>query len=440
MDSLASGKSSVNFDHVIESCQHAYGWGDDEAFSILKEYRRFLELKIVLQEHKPPSRIIPSLPVAQMWYQHILDTAVYYEDCQQLCGNVIHHDPRSNASNKATLKRRMEDTVLAYQARFGEQPDKKIWRYDDIEEIQRAAVAPGYGSERSSHRQSGIESKQRNTSSFREEKPISASLRGGAPKRGTTTSSRSSSNRFNIDAFDVVVPDASSSEILRGRQSSRRTIDEGSRRVYSPERNNKKNPEERHDSTVSLDSTLAVQDKNPVVNREIEFKHQTVKFNLTFRKPDDSGVVMRTIAMKRNEAFGQKLDSFSDSLQKYGVRNPIHYFLMNQRIMAEDTPASLKCFNHDIRTIQAQQAVGDEAMSFTVRLNHDFIGNHVQKYRMKPWKPLEKCFRHFAETYDQPLSNLKFIHAEHEITIEDSPNDIGLQVDGIIWCRATKMD
>jgi hypothetical protein len=57
---------------------------------LAKEYRQFLYL---IMKH-PSQTVIPwSQALDDFWHEHILDTAKYAKDCEDLFGGFIHHNP-----------------------------------------------------------------------------------------------------------------------------------------------------------------------------------------------------------------------------------------------------------------------------------------------------------------------------------------------------------
>ena len=53
------------------------------------DYRRFLKLCAKY----PDAPIVPTEEVDEFWHLHILDTQRYGEDCEQIFGAMLHHDP-----------------------------------------------------------------------------------------------------------------------------------------------------------------------------------------------------------------------------------------------------------------------------------------------------------------------------------------------------------
>jgi hypothetical protein len=53
------------------------------------DYRRFLKLCAKY----PDAPIVPTEEVDEFWHLHILDTQRYGEDCEQIFGGMLHHDP-----------------------------------------------------------------------------------------------------------------------------------------------------------------------------------------------------------------------------------------------------------------------------------------------------------------------------------------------------------
>jgi hypothetical protein len=76
------------------------GWPEPQAFKALEEYRRFLFLTLTR-----PEPIVPTTFVDTAWHAHILDTAKYRQDCENVFGFFLDHFPyfgmRSNADRDA---------------------------------------------------------------------------------------------------------------------------------------------------------------------------------------------------------------------------------------------------------------------------------------------------------------------------------------------------
>jgi len=98
-----------------------------KAASIYKEYCRFIELKITMGDYDA-LKLSPSPLVDSMWHLHILDTRRYSDMCSTL-PSFIHHNPDGGNDPEARRKR-YENTLLAYRARFGKDATSTIWPSD----------------------------------------------------------------------------------------------------------------------------------------------------------------------------------------------------------------------------------------------------------------------------------------------------------------------
>ncbi|MGD1900019.1 MAG: glycine-rich domain-containing protein [Phormidesmis sp.] len=88
-------------------------WSLERATQAIEQYRRFL----ILTQHYPDNRIVPSREVDEVWHVHILDTAKYREDCDVLFGKFIDHWPYFGLKDKAERKE-LNDAFSETQALF----------------------------------------------------------------------------------------------------------------------------------------------------------------------------------------------------------------------------------------------------------------------------------------------------------------------------------
>ena len=108
--------NALNFDPIMTRCPNATA-------ALLREYKRFLVLKVVLKDFDA-SVLSPPAEVDTLWHAHILDTKHYRATCDALGGDFIDHNPDGGLDAAARLARR--STALAqYQQLFGASPD--IW-------------------------------------------------------------------------------------------------------------------------------------------------------------------------------------------------------------------------------------------------------------------------------------------------------------------------
>jgi len=106
-----------------------HGFSEGFAKRVLKGYRQFMELKSVMNDWQE-LKLSPSIPINQMWEQHLLDNLNYTEDCLLLFGRVIGHNPDSILDG-AALHERIMTTKIAFQARYGDDLDQDVWDFGD---------------------------------------------------------------------------------------------------------------------------------------------------------------------------------------------------------------------------------------------------------------------------------------------------------------------
>jgi len=81
-------------------------------------YRRFL----FLTYYYPERQIVPSREIDRVWHTHILDTAKYREDCNQLFGHFIDHWPYSGMRNAVDWQAQQlafTETQTLFEQHFG---------------------------------------------------------------------------------------------------------------------------------------------------------------------------------------------------------------------------------------------------------------------------------------------------------------------------------
>ena len=114
---------------LVERCMRVHGFSEAFAKRVLKGYRQFMELKSVMNDWSE-LKLAPSVPINQMWEQHLLDNLSYSEDCLLLFGRVIGHNPDAILDG-AALSSRITTTKIAFQARYGDDLDADVWDYGD---------------------------------------------------------------------------------------------------------------------------------------------------------------------------------------------------------------------------------------------------------------------------------------------------------------------
>jgi len=95
---------------------------------VLHAYREFLECKASVEDFDG-TQLEPSVPVYQMWSQHILDTKRYVEDCTLLFGRVLHHDPDLFRDYQSRPERINKTMQLICEKNKVSYVDPTIWHF-----------------------------------------------------------------------------------------------------------------------------------------------------------------------------------------------------------------------------------------------------------------------------------------------------------------------
>jgi len=85
-----------------------------------QEYRRFLTLRVL----HPDARLVPTELIDTFWHAHILDTRVYFFDCNTVFGHYLHHHPYlelSGDDSQNEMNSLFKMTEQLYRAHFGEE-------------------------------------------------------------------------------------------------------------------------------------------------------------------------------------------------------------------------------------------------------------------------------------------------------------------------------
>ena len=114
---------------LLKRCIELLAWRVDFAMNVLLAYKDFLEAKVSISDFDG-TMLEPSMPIYQMWSQHILDTACYNNDCELLFGRVLHHDPdlfKDVLQRTARIQRTMQ---LVFEKNGGAAYiDPIVWSY-----------------------------------------------------------------------------------------------------------------------------------------------------------------------------------------------------------------------------------------------------------------------------------------------------------------------
>jgi hypothetical protein len=100
------------------------GWSREYADSIEAAYKTYLVMLAKYQEHAED--IMLAKDVDEFWHTHILQTIKYADDCEQVFGAFLHHNPHVGPRTAADLQARAEmadKTRHIYAQEFGEAQD-----------------------------------------------------------------------------------------------------------------------------------------------------------------------------------------------------------------------------------------------------------------------------------------------------------------------------
>lgn len=113
---------------LLKRCIELLSWRVDFAMNVLGSYRDFLECKVSVGDFAG-TQLEPSLPIYQMWSQHILDTKSYTKDCELLFGKVLHHDPDLYRNYDSRQERVNKTMRLIYERKKGGFVDPVVWHF-----------------------------------------------------------------------------------------------------------------------------------------------------------------------------------------------------------------------------------------------------------------------------------------------------------------------
>ena len=101
-------------------CSDSYAltpWPQDHVKTLELLYRRFLHL---ITTH-PTIPLAPPACIDEYWHAHILHTRQYINDCTNIAGGYIHHEPADSRNpDRESLKVAFQNTCDLYEQTFGE--------------------------------------------------------------------------------------------------------------------------------------------------------------------------------------------------------------------------------------------------------------------------------------------------------------------------------
>src|SRR5688572_3250946 len=118
------------------------GWTRPYADSIAVAYKTYLTMLVKYPDDAED--ILLSEDVDEFWHTHILQTRKYMQDCQNVFGNYLHHEPYVGEVTSADIERRTvqaEKTRQLYEREFGgTRQSEMAWAGKSIK-VERAAYS-----------------------------------------------------------------------------------------------------------------------------------------------------------------------------------------------------------------------------------------------------------------------------------------------------------
>jgi hypothetical protein len=93
------------------------GWSREYADSIGVAYRTYLTMLVKYPDHAED--ILLSKDVDEFWHTHILQTRKYMQDCQNVFGSYLHHEPQIGVIDQKKRALQADKTRKLYEREFG---------------------------------------------------------------------------------------------------------------------------------------------------------------------------------------------------------------------------------------------------------------------------------------------------------------------------------
>ena len=108
--------------------------------ALLREYKRFLAIKVIAEDFETPFSLLPSVSVNLVWLEHIINTKQYRNACNQLGVN-IDYDPESNKESDPIRAKKLKMTKAFYKTVFNEEAPEFFWKFaDGIKSSDRVVI------------------------------------------------------------------------------------------------------------------------------------------------------------------------------------------------------------------------------------------------------------------------------------------------------------
>lgn len=111
--------SQLNLTSVVAATTQRLGWDGRKAQHAELWYRRFLYLTQKSSKRGNPVAVFGiEADSDELWHDHIVNTAKYFEDCQRMFGGYLNHKPGTPAG----WQRLLADAEQLYVTEFGVGP------------------------------------------------------------------------------------------------------------------------------------------------------------------------------------------------------------------------------------------------------------------------------------------------------------------------------
>jgi hypothetical protein len=122
-DSLEQARSyldSLDLNYIVDAmCADSYAlprWLKADAQHCCQLYKNFLWL----QKKYAPQAMVPTREIDEFWHNHILFTKNYFDDCLQLFGYYLHHEPSTPSDDPNVLIEQFLITKELYLSEFSQ--------------------------------------------------------------------------------------------------------------------------------------------------------------------------------------------------------------------------------------------------------------------------------------------------------------------------------
>lgn len=118
LDTAQKHIAQLDLSYIVDAmCAPEYPlprWTREDALKCCELYKKFLFL---LCKYSTDA-LVPSRDIDEFWHNHILYTKNYINDCQQIFGYYLHHEPASPKDNPQELIEGYQRTKHYYQLEF----------------------------------------------------------------------------------------------------------------------------------------------------------------------------------------------------------------------------------------------------------------------------------------------------------------------------------